>query len=191
MHPDQKYIQYLIDNDTKGIGQIYASFGSKVVGMVCNNSGSEDDGFDILQESLMDIYHLAKDRQFKLTTTFPSFLLLVSKRKWLNEIKKKKRQGVTNADDFVFDIEDVSSSELEAHLQVVEKENMVMELLGTLGERCQEIIRKCMNAPHQEQVAQMLGISYAYLRKKKSECMSQLGKKVKDHPLFNTDRDEK
>lgn len=191
MHPDQKYIQYLISNDPKGIAQIYASFGHKVVDMVRYNSGSEDDGFDILQESLMDIYHLAKDRQFKLTTTFSSFLLLVSKRKWLNEIKKKKRQGVTNADDFVFDVEDASSKELEAHLQIVEKENMVMELLGTLGERCQEIIRKCMTAPHQEQVAEMLGISYAYLRKKKSECMAQLGKKVKAHPLFNTDRDEK
>lgn len=185
MHIDQKYIHYLLANDQRGIQEIYAKFGSKVVGLICNNSGSEDDGYDILQESLMDIYHLGKDRDFKLSTSFLSFLMLVSKRKWLNELKKRQRQGVTNVDDYVFDIEDASASEYEEHLAVVEKENLVMELLGSLGERCQEIIKKCMGNQNQQQVATTLGVTYAYLRKKKSECMAKLGEKVKAHPFFN------
>lgn len=187
MHIDQKYIHFLLQNDQKGISQIYSKFGQKVVSMIKQNSGSEDDGYDILQESLVDIYHMAKDKEFQLTTSFPSFLLLVSKRKWLNELKKRQRQGVTIADDYVFDIEDESDNELEKHLQLVEKENIVMEVLDTLGERCQEIIRKCMTQKNQEKIAETLGITYAYLRKKKSECMSSLGEKVKKHPYFNKD----
>lgn len=187
MHIDQKYIHFLLENDPRGIQLIYSKYGSKVVGLICNNNGTEDDGYDILQESLVDIYHLAKEKDFKLTTSFQSFLLLVSKRKWLNELKKRQRQGVTNADDYVFDIEDDSSAEMEEHLMMVEKENLVMEMLETLGERCQEIIKRCMGAKNQEQIAAALGVSYAYLRKKKSECMSKLGEKVKLHPFFSKD----
>lgn len=185
MHIDQKYIHFLLHHDQRGIQQIYSQYGSKVVGLICNNNGTEDDGYDILQESLVDIYHMAKDRDFQLTTSFQSFLLLVSKRKWLNELKKRQRQGVTNAEDYVFDIEDDSVGELEAHFELVEKENLVMEVLSTLGERCQEIIRRCMGAKNQEQIATSLGVSYAYLRKKKSECMASLGEKLKSHPFFN------
>lgn len=190
MHVDQKYIQFLLDNDAKGISIIYKTFGKKVVGMIKNNSGSEDDGYDILQESLIDIYHMAKDKDFQLTASFQSFLLLVSKRKWLNEIKKRQRQGVTNADDYVFDIEDESEIEMQSHLELVEKENLVMELLETLGESCRAIIKRCMTQKNQEQIAEALGITYAYLRKKKSECMTKLGDKVKQHPFFNKNRDE-
>lgn len=191
MHIDQKYIHFLLHHDQRGIQQIYSQYGQKVVGLICNNSGTEDDGYDILQESLVDIYHMAKDRDFQLTTSFQSFLFLVSKRKWLNELKKRQRQGVTNADDYVFDIEDDSAGELEAHLQMVEKENLVLEVLGTLGERCQEIIRRCMGDKNQEQIAASLGVSYAYLRKKKSECMASLGNKLRLHPVFNPDSELK
>jgi len=184
MHSEQKYIQYLLANDSRGIGEIYKRYANKVVRMVQYNSGSDDDGFDIFQESLMDIYHMAKDRDFQLTTAFEGFLLLVAKRKWLNALKKKSTREVTNADESVFNIEDDSESEYQQHLAQVEKENTVMELLETLGERCREIIKRCMASKNQEKIAESMGISYAYLRKKKSECMAKLGKMAKEHPLF-------
>jgi len=43
-----------------------------------------------------------------------------------------------------------------------------------LGERCREIIKKCLGNKPQEEVATELGVSYAYLRKKKSECTAEL-----------------
>lgn len=184
MHIDQKYIQYLIDHDQAGIQTIYKLFAKKVVQMIQYNSGSEDDAFDIFQESLMDIYHMSKNKNFTLTTSFQSFLMMVCKRKWLNELKKRQRREVTNVDDYVFDIEDGGEEELREHLLLVEKENLVMHLLTKLGDRCQEIIKHCMTGQNQELVAETLGLSYAYLRKKKSECMSKLGELVKDHPFF-------
>lgn len=185
MHPDQKYIRYLLVHDAAGTQKIYREFGRKIVAMIQNNSGSEDDGYDILQESLIDIYHMAKDRDFQLTTSFQSFLFMVSKRKWLNELKKRQRREVTIADDYVFDIEDTSDAALQQHLVQSDKENLVLELLETMGERCRELIKACMTSKNQEQIAASLGLTYAYLRKKKSECMAKLGEKVKEHPFFN------
>lgn len=188
MHPEQKYIQYLLDNHAVGIQEIYKRFANRVVRMVQSNSGSEDDGFDIFQESLVDIYHMAKNKNFQLTTSFEGFLLLVAKRKWLNALKKRSTREVTNADESVFNVEDESEMEYQQHLMQVEKENVLMHLLDTLGESCREIIKRCMVSKNQEKIAESLGITYAYLRKKKSECMAKLGEKVKNHPLFKRNK---
>ncbi len=184
MHADQKLIDYLLNNDHQGISLIYKRYAKKIQRMIVHNSGSEEDGLDIFQESLVDIYHMARDKGFTLSTSFEAFVLLVCKRKWLNQLKKQASKQVTNDEDSLYRMEDDSQLLYEAHLEQVEKENVLMEVLHTLGERCQEIIKRCMVSKHQEKIAESLGVTYAYLRKKKSECMSSLGERVKNHPYF-------
>lgn len=184
MHIDQIYIQYLVENNHTGIQLIYNKYAKQIVTLIQQNNGTEDDGYDILQESLVDIYHMAKNRDFKLTTNFGSFLNLVCKRKWLNALKKNQKLQVTKADDSLLYIEDQSENEWADMIAKVDKENKVMEILATLGNSCQEIIKRCLIEKHQEKIAESMGISYAYLRKKKSECMASLVKKVKESGYF-------
>lgn len=184
MHNDQIYIQYLKENNSNGIQLIYNKYSKQIVTMIQQNNGSEDDAFDILQESLVNIYHMAVYRDFELTTSFGAFLLMVCKRKWLNVLKKNGRIPVTKLEQSVLYVEDESNRTWEEMIEKVEKENKVMALLNTLGESCQQIIKRCMTEKHQEKIAESMGISYAYLRKKKSECMATLAKKVKESGLF-------
>jgi len=184
MHIDQIYIQYLKENNNTGIQLIYNKYSKQIVTLIQQNSGSEDDGYDILQESLVDIYHMANKRDFVLTTNFGSFLKLVCKRKWLNVLKKNQHMLVTNLEQSVLYVEDESTRDWEEMLETVNRENVVMSLLHTLGESCQQIIKRCMLEKHQEKIAESMGITYAYLRKKKSECMASLVKKVRESGLF-------
>lgn len=78
--------------------------------------------------------------------------------------------------------------EARAYADQLARENAVMQVLEKMGEKCRDIIKACMGKEHQEKVAEQLGLTYAYLRKKKSECMAQLGKLVKAHPLFNREQ---
>lgn len=184
MHIDQIYIQYLKENNSKGIQLIYNKYAKQIVSLIKQNSGTEDDGYDILQESLVDIYYMVQKKEFVLTTSFGNFLALVCKRKWLNTLKKMKRVQVTNSEDDLLFIEDSSGHEWNELLEQIDRENLVMSILATLGQSCQEIIKRCMEDKQQEKIAESLGISYAYLRKKKSECMSTLVKKVKESNIF-------
>lgn len=185
MHIDQKYIDFLKNNDRRGIQGIYEKYASSVVGLVLKNSGSEEEAYDVLQESLVDIYHMAKDKDFQLTTRFSNFLLLVCKRKWLNVLKKKKRREVTNLEDRLYTLEDQSQAEYKEAVKKSEEENLVLELIETMGESCRNIIISCLQEDvSQQEVACRLNISYAYLRKKKSECMKKLGEMVRSHPYF-------
>jgi RNA polymerase sigma factor (sigma-70 family) len=179
IHTDQRFITGLLQNDTALVREIYSRFAGKVKTYIIQNSGSEDDAADIFQESLIDIYQQAQHKGLQLTCPFEPFLLLVCKRKWLNELKKRGRQGVTKDPDDVYNLgEDVFA--LAEQLQLREdKASLFMAMFQQLGERCREIINKCLGNKPQDEVAADLGVSYAYLRKKKSECTAELIKLIK------------
>jgi RNA polymerase sigma factor (sigma-70 family) len=179
IHTDQRYITGLLLNDMALVREIYSRFAGKVKAHIIQNNGSEDDAADIFQESLIDIYQQAQHKDLRLTCPFEPFLLLVCKRKWLNELKKRGRQGVTKDPDDVYDLgEDVFAIAEQLQLQE-DKASLFMAMFQQLGERCREIINKCLGNQPQDEVAVELGVSYAYLRKKKSECTAELIKLIK------------
>src|SRR6218665_738009 len=97
-HPDQRYIEGLLENNNLVVKEIYQRFAGKIKYHILQNSGSEDDAADIFRESIMDIYNQGKYKNLQLTCPFEPFLLLICKRKWLNELKKRGNQPVTKHD---------------------------------------------------------------------------------------------
>ena len=183
-HADQRFITYLQRNDNRGIAEIYTVYGPKITRMIQYNNGDASDAADVMQEALLDIYRMSADGRFVLTCPFEAFLVTVCKRKWLNVLKKKSSSPVTKSTDDGFTIDREDEAEAELHAAQLERERTVMQVLASMGDRCREIIQACMGKEHQEQVAERLGLTYAYLRKKKSECMAKLSSMVKAHPLF-------
>jgi RNA polymerase sigma factor (sigma-70 family) len=173
IHTDQRYIQALLENDTLTVREIYSRYAGKVRQYILANSGSEDDAADIFQESLIDIYNQAKNKGLQLTCPFEPFLIIVCKRKWLNELKKRGRQPVTKDIDDVSIGEDVFAT-AEQLKQSQEKMQLFLQCFERLGATCKEIIKKCMGGEDQEKIAEQLKVTYGYLRKKKSECMASL-----------------
>lgn len=179
IHTEQRYVQALLNNDTLLVREIYEKYAGKVRYYILANSGNEDDAADIFQEALVDIYNQAKYKDLQLTCPFEPFLILICKRKWLNELKKRSRQPVTKEVDDVSIGEDVFA--LAEQLQYNnDKMKWFLECFEKLGASCKEIIQKCLSGEDQEKIAEQLKVSYGYLRKKKSECMASLTKMI--HP---------
>jgi RNA polymerase sigma factor (sigma-70 family) len=177
IHTDQRYIQGLLHNDRAIVREIYSKYASKVRNYILANNGSEDDAADIFQEALIDIYQQAKLKQLQLTCPFEPFLLLICKRKWLNELKKSDRQPVTKEADDLSIGEDVFAL-AEQMKRNDQKMQVFLNCFQELGASCQEILRKCLSGEDQEKIAEQLKVTYGYLRKKKSECMASLTKKI-------------
>ena len=179
IHTDQRFINGLLQNDSLVVKEIYDRFSGKIKSYIIQNNGSEDDAADIFQESLIDLYQQAKYRSLQLTCPFEAFLLLICKRKWLNELKKRGRQGVTKGTEELSGMGEDSFAMAEQIQSRNEKAVLFMSMFEKLGERCREIIRKCLGSKPQDEIAAELGVSYAYLRKKKSECTAELVKLIK------------
>lgn len=178
IHIDQRYLVGLVQNDTGIIREIYSRFAEKVKLFICKNSGNVEDAADIFQESLMDIYEQARHKNLHLTCPFEPFFILVCKRKWLNSLKKRSHAPVTTDPENLSDI----GEDVFAQAEIIEKNeqrsNLFLSEFEKLGEKCREIIKASLAGGAQEKIAEALGVTYGYLRKKKSECMAQLMKMI-------------
>lgn len=179
VHTDQRFINALLQNDSAMVREIYNRFSGKIKTYILQNHGSEEEAADIFQESLIDIYQQARYKNLQLTCPFEPFILLICKRKWLNEVKKKGRKGVTIGTEELSNIGEDVFNLAEQMLSQDNKSTLFMEMFQKLGERCREIIEKCLGTKSQDEIATELGVSYAYLRKKKSECMADLVKLIR------------
>ena len=174
VHPDQRYIEGLLQNDKPLVEDIYRRFVPSIRNYVLKNRGSVSDAADIFQEALMDIYQQAKHKQLQLSCPFEPFFLLVCKRKWLNQLKKKGHDPVTKTVDDLSEWGEDVFAETERLVAEEEKARLFLREFRRLGDKCREIIRMSLSGERQEKVAAALGVSYGYLRKKKSECMATL-----------------
>lgn len=173
-HPDQRYLDGLLRNDTRLVQEIYERFAGKIRHHILQHQGTEDDAADIFQESIIDVYNQAKYKQLQLTCPFEPFFLLVCKRKWLNELKKRGRRPVTKRLDDVYEVgEDVFAAAEQVVLEEA-RAGMFLAQFERLGEKCREILRQTLAGEAQEKIAEAMGVTYGYLRKKKSGCMATL-----------------
>jgi len=178
VHADQRFLTALLNNEVGLINEIYKKTAGKVKSFIVFNNGTIADAEDIFQEALVDIYNQAKYKGLQLTCPFEPFLLLVCKRKWLNELKKRSVLPVTNNEDDLLHIGEDTFEQAELLEKQQEQAVLFLKAFEKLGERCKEIIRWSMQGDAQEKVAEALGVTYGYLRKKKSECMASLIKMV-------------
>jgi RNA polymerase sigma factor (sigma-70 family) len=186
-HPDQKYIEALLNNDRALLDELYRKYSDKVKWMVLQNRGTEADAADIFQDALLCVYNRAKTKNFVLTCPLDAFLYLICKRKWLNELNKRKvfRTTFIDLDEFNHVNEDtiLLSDELQVYQ---ERKELVMEKFSGLADNIKELLRLSWSGRSMEEVADILHVTYGYARKKKCECMAKLISLVKQSPRFNS-----
>jgi RNA polymerase sigma factor (sigma-70 family) len=184
-HPDQKYVDALLNNDHKGIAEIYSLFAPKVIGYVKKNSGDDARAQDIVQEGILTIYDQAKTKGLQLTCPFDAYFFLVCKRKWLNVLKKSSPERVTINEE-ITSIDAQIQSQADETTMFEAQTSLFNEMLASMGEKCRELIKLTFTIKSMEMVAEKLGVSYAYARKKKSLCVGKLTEMVRGSRKYQT-----
>lgn len=178
-HPDQVYIDGLVQNNSDVIGSIYKKFAPKVIYYIKSNSGNEEAARDVIQEVLIVIYNQAKTSGLKLTCPFDAYFFLLCQRRWLNELKKPATKQVTISPENVSTSDSVyeMASETESFDQ---RQQLFEEMFLKIGEKCQELLKLSFVSKTMEEVAQKLNVTYAYVRKKKSLCTGKLTQLIRE-----------
>ncbi|WP_433834745.1 tetratricopeptide repeat protein [Flavobacterium anhuiense] len=125
IHPDQKYIDGLVANDSVIIEMILKKFAPKVVQFITNNSGDKDQAQNVVQEILVLLYNQAKAGKLQLTCPFDACFFLLCKRRWLKELKSSNGEEVTIYENVVSVNE--SAHELIAQAEKFEEEQKRFE----------------------------------------------------------------
>ena len=185
IHPDQMYIDGLVQNNSSIIQSIYKKFVPKVKNYIRTNSGDDDQAQDVIQEVLIIIYNQAKTNGLQLTCPFDAYFFLLCKRRWLNEIKKSSNKEVTLQDENVSIDEPIQEMAFQTEV-FDEKQSLFDEMFQKLGEKCQEVLKLSFVTKTMEEVAEKLNVTYGYVRKKKSLCTGQLTEMIQQSPRFRS-----
>jgi len=184
-HPDSKYINALLTNDETLLKELYQKCFGKIRYFVVNNQGTDDDAWDLLQEAMLSIFYRIKRQPFMLTCPFDAFIYIVCRNLWIKELRKKHNSGVTTGMDegYSFMGEDDFARAEECAMQQ-DRRKLFIEKLNELEEGCRKLLLQNWRGLKLDEVAAMLKISYAYARKRKSECMAKLVMLMKKSPQY-------
>ena len=109
---------------------------------------------------------------------------MLCKRKWLNTLKKINNKEVTINEEVLSKDDDAAQFVFETSI-FENKQNLFNQMFDQLGKACKDLLNATFKIKSMEEVAASLNVSYAYARKKKSLCIGQLTKMVKESPTFN------
>ena len=185
LHPDQLYIEGLLQNNSAIINSIYKKFVPKVKNYIRINSGDDDQAQDVIQEVLITIYNQAKTRGLQLTCPFDAYFFLLCKRRWLNELKKSSNKEVTLQDENVSIDESVQEMTFQTEA-FDDKQSLFDEMFQKLGDKCQEVLKLSFVIKTMEEVAEKLNVTYGYVRKKKSLCTGQLTEMIQQSNRYKS-----
>jgi RNA polymerase sigma factor (sigma-70 family) len=148
--------------------------------MVYQNGGTNEDARDIFQDGLIIMLEKLDNKQFALTCKFKTFLYCVCEHLWKTILDK--RQAASNY------LSKRSEPETDKDFTEVMDHNMYKEIFFDVFETLDPISKKILKLYWQEispqEIADRLGYTYGYVRKKKCEAQSELTEKVKKHPGY-------
>jgi RNA polymerase sigma factor (sigma-70 family) len=148
--------------------------------MVHQKGGTNEDARDIFQDGLIIMLEKLDNKQFALTCKFKTFLYCVCEHLWKTALDK--RQAASNYFSKRTEPEiDKDFTELIDHQMYEEIFRDVFETLDPISKKILKLYWQEIS-PHK--IADKLGYTYGYVRKKKCEAQSELTEKVKKHPEY-------
>jgi len=179
-YTDNEIVECLRNRQGYVVGYLSDRYMAMVRLMVNQLGGSSEDAKDIFQEGLMIMLEKIDNKEFTLTCKFKTFLYCVCENLWTSVIVK--RPAATNY------FTRRAKTEEEKDFTEVMDNNLCREIFVSVFETLDPVGKKILKLYWEEmsprEIADKLGYTYGYVRKKKCEVQTELTEKVKKHPDY-------
>lgn len=148
---------------------------------ILQNSGDEQQAEDIFHDIIIKLIVKVRKNELPESTNVKAYVFTACKNAWLT--KAKRDQKINYSDE----IRDESKAEsLEQGYLDSEKQQMMEEMLTSLGEPCKELLKLTFYLDHSlKEAAKILGLSGADVaRTYQYRCKKKLIEKVKKNKAF-------
>ncbi len=177
---DQYIIKSIRDRDDRAFKYLQVKFQDSIRLMVSEMGGSEEDAKDVFSEGLIALIHLVDREDFVLTCKLSTLVYALCKKTWKQHLEKQvavnnyHERKLDNSPDWDF------TEETDQKLY----QEIFWESFTQLEKVCQEILEGYLKEISPKDIAEKLGYSYGYIRKRKSMCHGFLMKMIENHPTF-------
>ncbi len=175
IHPDNKFLTALLENDERLIRELYQTCKHRTVSLIKSMGGTSQEGDDIFQDAIMVIYRKAEREGLFLTCNINTFLHSVSRNIWLKKKRDEKEYALDPSFDEIADPTDI-------HRLMVQNDcyELFRHYFQQLGDECQAILKKHFMKARDKETAEIYHISVNTLKKRRFDCKKRLIKWIQD-----------
>jgi len=179
-YSDQHIIDSIRRRDDVAFKYLQVKFQDSIRLMVLEMGGSTEDAKDVFSEGLIALIRLVDREDFVLNCKLGTLVYALCKKTWKQHLEKQV--AVRNYHVRKID----SSPDWDFTEEVDQKlyQEIFWECFKQLEEVCQEILEGYLKEISPREIAEKLGYSYGYIRKRKSMCHGFLMKMIESHPTY-------
>ena len=148
--------------------------------MVYQLGGTIEDSRDIFQDGLIIMLEKIDNKNFVLTCKFKTYLYCVCENLWKSVLEKRRAA----ANYHTRRVEADGDKDFTENIDHKMYEEIFRNVFETLDPVSKKILKLYWQEMSPQEIADKLGYTYGYVRKKKCEAQSELTKKVKKHPGY-------
>lgn len=175
----EQILEGIVSNDTHVLEHIYRSFFPKTLVYVRSNGGTREDAYDVFQESVVIVLQRVRKEPLVLNCSFETYLISIVKILFYHmRLSAKKRNAVLlDYEKLTEEIEEIDGEFLETYRQN-QMSNIIQRHFIDLSEGCQTLLRLYIERVSIREIADMMGVSEGFVKKKKYACKQKLIKRV-------------
>ncbi len=176
-YSDSDIINGIKRQDNNVLTYLYDAYYDMVRDHLKKNSGSEEDVYDVLQESVVVLYKQVTSGSLNLTSDLKGYFFGVARNIWNTQLRYKSK--ITTLDT------DIPEESDQTDITNALLEKIVARSFALLKEDCQMIINLYMEGHSYEEIARRMGLkSEEYARRKKYLCKEALMEIIKTDPEY-------
>jgi len=164
------------------IAFIYQEYFEYLSALIVFNNGTMDDAQDIVQEVIVNFIDIIHHNKFRGESSVKTFLHVMTRNTWLNELKKRGRSGKR---DLVFEQGRIQDADIVIAETIENREakQQLLSVFETLGTGCKNILILFYyeNLSMKEILKKTTYDNEQVVRNKKSKCLKELTKLVKNN----------
>ena len=177
---DQHIIEGIRNRDDTAFKYLQVKFQDSIRLMVLEMGGGQEDAKDVFSEGLITLIRLVDQEDFTLTCKLGTLVYALCNKKWKQHLEKQiavrnyhvRKPDTSPERDFTEDIDHQLYRDI------------FWECFRKLDKVCRDILEGYLKETSPRDIAEKLGYSYGYVRKRKSTCHSFLMKMIENHPTF-------
>lgn len=179
-YSDNEIIECLRNRQSYVVSYLSKRYMPMIRFMVYRKGGSNEDAKDLFQEGLMIILERIDDRSFALTCKFRTFLYCICENLW--KALREKREVEANYLSQTTGTED--DTDFTESLDRKLYKSIFLKAFDSLDESGRKVLKLYWQEKSPREIADTLGFTYGYVRKKKSVAQAELVERVKKHPDY-------
>lgn len=176
-YSDGDIIDGIRKQDNKVLAYLYDAYFGMVHDHLKKNSGSDDDVYEVLQETVVILYKQVTGERFNLTSDLKGYFFGIARNVWNTQLRYRSRITSLEADiPEAIETEEVSAAILE---------RIVARSFALLKEDCQMVLNLYSDGYTYEEIALKMGLkNETYARRKKYLCKEALMEIIKTDPEY-------